>query len=106
MTKQNELNKFTHSLNDLLKDANYSSHSNKLFNNLSHPLGLYVMKEHSEPNIYICSDLTSCNECIDDKLYENLLKLVQVDYEKSQSKKNKNKKTNRTTKKSTKRSNK
>ena len=85
---------FTHSLNNLLANSKYSTQTNKLFDNLAFPPGLYIQAHIIEKPIYICNN-NNCYDCIDDDLHSKLITLVNVsndDNIKKSSKRNSKKK--------------
>ena len=74
-------NPFLHKLNDeLTLSEKYSHCTNILFKDLVIPPGLSVKKDKTHnQSIYICNNKTDHSECIDKKLYSELVKLAQID---------------------------
>ena len=69
---------FIYNLNDLLANSErHSQYTNKLFNNLAFPPGLYIKKFNIKPPVYSCNNI-ECVDCIDDKLHTKLITLVNV----------------------------
>ena len=90
-----EHSQFTQKLNDLLDQGNYSKYTNKLFDNLALPPGFYIKPIKRTSTTIICNH-NNCSECIDDKIFSELLRSVKVTPESSTRKHKKS--TNRKTK--------
>ena len=74
--KLNKLPHTLHNLNNIFdKSGKFSHLKNKLFDNLVIPPGFCV--NVNLPNSHIPYYLNNCNNCIDNELYLNLIKLVQ-----------------------------
>lgn len=73
-----EYSQLTQKLNDLLDQSNYSKYTNKLFDNLALPPGFYVKPIKSTSTTIICNH-NNCSECIDDKIFSELLQAVTID---------------------------
>ncbi len=76
---KNDNSKFIYNLNDLLANSErYSQYTNKLFDDLAFPPGLYIKEHNIKPPIYLCTSNTVCIDCINDNLHSKLVSLANV----------------------------
>ena len=75
MKNKSKLPSTIHYLTNILNKSQFSEGTNKLFDGLIIPLGFYVNK--IQPNSNIETFCNSKGECIDDKVYSNLIKLAE-----------------------------
>jgi|TARA_R110002072_G_scaffold262318_1_gene421084 hypothetical protein len=76
-------NYFTKNLNTVLNESHYPHLKNKLFDDLILPHGLIK----NSPNNIKCTNIKICytDECIDKKVFDKLVELVEVKPDKSNS---------------------
>ncbi len=76
-------NYFTKNLNTVLNESHYPHLKNKLFDDLILPHGLIK----NRPNCIKCTNIKVCHtdECLDQKIFDKLVDLVEVKPDKSNS---------------------